>query len=151
MSDSFSSPLAMVVNRKMRRLMLLPFVVFAVLIASFHKAVYNAARPIHAKVSAMGTTTATVTVLEYETITQQVAFKPEPTHVDHRPLKPHKLRSDGLLEVNPFGRHPIYDLIERAEADWENKLKRQSKTLDEAVVEYQRRYGRAPPKGFDEW
>jgi len=30
-------------------------------------------------------------------------------------------------------------------------LKRQSKTLPQAVAEYQRRYGRKPPLGFDEW
>lgn len=28
---------------------------------------------------------------------------------------------------------------------------RQSKTLQEAVAEYKRRYERAPPKGFDIW
>jgi hypothetical protein len=28
---------------------------------------------------------------------------------------------------------------------------RQSKTLPQAVVEYKRRYGRAPPKGFEQW
>ena len=30
-------------------------------------------------------------------------------------------------------------------------LARQSTTLEEAVKEYERRYGRAPPRGFDEW
>jgi len=55
------------------------------------------------------------------------------------------------MEVNPDGRHPIYDLIERAEAEWDKKLKRQSKGLSEAVAEYKRRYRRAPPKGFDDW
>jgi hypothetical protein len=68
-----------------------------------------------------------------------------------KPLQSHSFRSDGLLEVNPNGRHPIYDLIEHAETEWDKKLKRQSKTLDEAVSEYERRYGRAPPKGFDKW
>jgi len=28
---------------------------------------------------------------------------------------------------------------------------RQSKTLPQAVAEYTRRYGRAPPKGFEGW
>jgi hypothetical protein len=42
---------------------------------------------------------------------------------------------DGLVEVNPDGRHPIYDLIQHAEAEWDEKL-RQSKALDEAVEEY---------------
>jgi len=75
-----------------------------------------------------------------------------PEHeVVSKPIQPHLFRSDGLLEVNPNGRHPIYDLIERAEAEWDKKLKRQSTTLEEAVVEYQRRYRRAPPRGFDQW
>ena len=67
------------------------------------------------------------------------------------PLGRHKFRSDGLLEVNQDGAHPIYELISRAEEEWEAKLERASKTLDEAVAEYRRRYGRAPPKGFDIW
>ena len=63
----------------------------------------------------------------------------------------HLYRDDGLLETNHLGRHPIYELIERATEEWEGKLERQSKTLPEAVREYRRRYGRAPPKGFDKW
>lgn len=91
------------------------------------------------------TETATLTVQEQATGTQQVPIGHE------RALERHSFRPDGLLEVNPNGRHPIYDLIERAEVEWEKKVKRQSKTLDEAVVEYERRYHRAPPKGFDDW
>jgi hypothetical protein len=68
-----------------------------------------------------------------------------------RAFQSHKWRADGLLEVHPHGRHPIYDLIERAEKDWNDKLSRQSKSLDEAVSEYRRRYGRSPPAGFDRW
>jgi hypothetical protein len=34
---------------------------------------------------------------------------------------------------------------------WEDLLKRQSKSLEQAVKEYKRRYGRLPPKGFDKW
>ncbi|KAF8517363.1 hypothetical protein BU17DRAFT_91802 [Hysterangium stoloniferum] len=63
----------------------------------------------------------------------------------------HNYRPDGIVEVNPDGRHPIYELIETAEAQWKRKLARQSKTLNEAVEEYKRRYGRPPPKGFDAW
>lgn len=63
----------------------------------------------------------------------------------------HVYRKDGLVGVNPEGRHPIYDLIERAEAEWEGKLSRASKSLDEAVAEYRKRHGRNPPKGFDRW
>ncbi|KAG5353292.1 hypothetical protein C0989_008510 [Termitomyces sp. Mn162] len=66
-------------------------------------------------------------------------------------LEKHKYRPDGLLEVNPNGPHPIYELIRSAETTWNAKLKRSSKTLTEAVVEYKRRYKRLPPKGFDAW
>lgn len=67
------------------------------------------------------------------------------------PLQKHNYRSDGLLEVNPDGPHPIFELIRNAEVEWEAKLARSSKTLAQAVVEYQRRYKRLPPLGFDEW
>lgn len=67
------------------------------------------------------------------------------------PLGTHKYRSDGLLEVNEEGPHPIYELISNAEAVWNEKLKRASRTLEEAVIEYRRRYRRNPPKGFDTW
>lgn len=67
------------------------------------------------------------------------------------PLAEHKYHDDGLLEVNPYGRHPIYDLVARAEQEWEAKQGRASRTLHDAVVEYKRRYKRDPPKGFDKW
>ncbi|KAF8628840.1 hypothetical protein AX17_005900 [Amanita inopinata Kibby_2008] len=63
----------------------------------------------------------------------------------------HLYHANGLLEVNTEGPHPIYELIERAERDWNEKFERASKTLEEAVNEYQRRYHRRPPKGFDTW
>jgi hypothetical protein len=66
-------------------------------------------------------------------------------------LAQHKYRDDGLLVVNSAGRHPIYDLLEKAKENWEGKLARASKTLGQAVNEYRRRYGRAPPRGFDRW
>ncbi|KAG6887518.1 hypothetical protein C0995_014656 [Termitomyces sp. Mi166 len=66
-------------------------------------------------------------------------------------LEKHTYRSDGLLEVNPNGAHPIFELIRNAEAAWDAKLGRSSKTLDEAVAEYKRRYKRLPPRGFDDW
>lgn len=34
---------------------------------------------------------------------------------------------------------------------WEDLKIRQSKTFAQAVTEYQRRYGRRPPRGFDRW
>ncbi|KAF8487537.1 glycosyl transferase family 90-domain-containing protein [Gautieria morchelliformis] len=63
----------------------------------------------------------------------------------------HVYRPDGLLEVNPKGKHPIVELIERSDAQWKSKLDRQSKTLTQAVTEYRRRYKRSPPKGFEHW
>ena len=59
--------------------------------------------------------------------------------------------------------HPIYRLIEEGQAKWAKLLERyvpstgcpannrQSKTLLQAVSEYKRRYGRPPPKGFEQW
>ncbi|KZS99159.1 hypothetical protein SISNIDRAFT_448018 [Sistotremastrum niveocremeum HHB9708] len=70
---------------------------------------------------------------------------------DSDPLPQHVYRSNGLVEVNPEGRHPIYDLMERAEKEWNDKLQRQSMTLEDAVLEYKRRYARLPPPGFDRW
>ncbi|KAF9078042.1 hypothetical protein BDP27DRAFT_1310663 [Rhodocollybia butyracea] len=67
------------------------------------------------------------------------------------PILEHQYQSNGLLAVNPKGQHPIYDLIEKSEAAWQAKLQKASRSLPEAVVEYKRRYGRAPPKGFDKW
>ncbi|KZP13270.1 glycosyltransferase family 90 protein [Athelia psychrophila] len=63
----------------------------------------------------------------------------------------HVFLANGLMEVNPDGRHPMFDLMDRGAAQWDAKLERQSTTLEEAVREYKRRHGRAPPKGFDHW
>ena len=67
------------------------------------------------------------------------------------PFAKHAYLPNGLLEVNPDAPHPIFALIKDAEAKWEAKLNRASKTLEETVEEYKRRYKRAPPKGFDDW
>ncbi|KAG8710312.1 Glycosyltransferase Family 90 domain containing protein [Ceratobasidium sp. 423] len=71
------------------------------------------------------------------------------TSKSHMPS--HVYRDDGLVETNPEGRHPIYDLIARAEKVWNDKLERQSRHLADAVDEYERRYGRPPPPNFDKW
>lgn len=63
----------------------------------------------------------------------------------------HLYQDNGLLRVNPDGPHPIYELMRDSEAVWNEKLERASKTLEEAVVEYRRRYNRDPPLGFDDW
>jgi len=62
--------------------------------------------------------------------------------------------SSPTLSANPpppAQPHPIHYLIQSAEASWNDKLARQSKSLEEAVAEYRRRYGQAPPRGFDQW
>ncbi|CDZ97802.1 Endoplasmic reticulum protein EP58, contains filamin rod domain and KDEL motif [Phaffia rhodozyma] len=76
----------------------------------------------------------------------------------YRPLVPNLTGRhpivNGMLAVDlslPASQHPIYQLIDSAKKEWDSKLKRQSKTLGEAVREYRRRYGRPPPKGFDKW
>lgn len=63
----------------------------------------------------------------------------------------HLYRDDGLLEVNYNGTHPIPELMDRAEDIWTEKHARASRTFEEAVVEYERRYNRSPPVGFDDW
>ncbi|TVY75683.1 Beta-1,2-xylosyltransferase [Lachnellula suecica] len=47
--------------------------------------------------------------------------------------------------------HPVWQLISDAEKDYRATLERQSKTLEEAVAEYRRRYGIPPPPNFDKW
>ena len=47
--------------------------------------------------------------------------------------------------------HPIPHLMAEAEDNFKQLLSRQSTTLKKAVAEYKRRYGRNPPKGFDQW
>lgn len=66
-------------------------------------------------------------------------------------LPEHDFLENGLLRVNPQGQHPIYDLLAHGKQEWRRKVGKASKTLKQAVDEYRRRYGRAPPKGFDRW
>ncbi|OJA14804.1 hypothetical protein AZE42_04183 [Rhizopogon vesiculosus] len=65
-----------------------------------------------------------------------IIIHPESTPtIPHQPLSPrptHTFRSDGLLQVNPDARHPILDLIARAEDEWNTKLARASRTLPDA-------------------
>lgn len=68
-----------------------------------------------------------------------------------RPASLHTYRADGLVEVNMAGPHPIRELALQGASKWSQMLSRQSKTLPEAIVEYRRRYQRAPPAGFDLW
>ncbi|OCH90505.1 hypothetical protein OBBRIDRAFT_730693 [Obba rivulosa] len=47
--------------------------------------------------------------------------------------------------------HPIPQLMAEAEDKFRQLLSRQSRTLEETVAEYKKRYNRDPPQGFDEW
>jgi hypothetical protein len=47
--------------------------------------------------------------------------------------------------------HPAAQLINAAETEFQHILQRQSKSLDQAVREYRRRNGIAPPPYFDKW
>ncbi|KAL5115402.1 hypothetical protein ACEQ8H_006702 [Pleosporales sp. CAS-2024a] len=47
--------------------------------------------------------------------------------------------------------HPAAQLIKAAEAEFQQVLNRQSKSLSAAVQEYRRRYGISPPPHFDKW
>jgi hypothetical protein len=47
--------------------------------------------------------------------------------------------------------HPMSQLIRDSEKELEEMKKRQSKTLDEAVKEYKKRYNIPPPPNFDQW
>ena len=47
--------------------------------------------------------------------------------------------------------HPVVARVAEARDRLSKPRPRQSKTFDEAVAEYKRRYKRAPPNGFDKW
>ncbi|KAJ4392545.1 hypothetical protein N0V85_006961, partial [Neurospora sp. IMI 360204] len=49
------------------------------------------------------------------------------------------------------GQHPVAQLMEKAKSDFDNMLSRQSKTYEEAVEEYRRRYKVDLPPGFRGW
>ncbi|CEJ89417.1 hypothetical protein VHEMI05261 [[Torrubiella] hemipterigena] len=59
--------------------------------------------------------------------------------------------SSGPRKLSDTSNHPIDYLSTNAKNDFNNMLGRQSKTLDEAVKEYNRRYNLPPPPHFDKW
>ena len=61
------------------------------------------------------------------------------------------LSSTSSRHANEITDHPIPKLMVDAEDNFRAKLARQSRSFEEAVAEYQRRYKRDPPKGFDDW
>ena len=71
-------------------------------------------------------------------------------------LLPSKPQSSALDTTNPLPpatpkSHPIHQLISNAEQNLGKTLERQSKSLQEAVIEYKRRYKINPPPNFDKW
>ncbi|KAF2147705.1 glycosyltransferase family 90 protein [Myriangium duriaei CBS 260.36] len=60
-------------------------------------------------------------------------------------------RSSRWIKHPKSTEHPIKLLHEEATQRFEQMIARQSKTFDEAVTEYKRRYKRDPPQGFDKW
>lgn len=52
---------------------------------------------------------------------------------------------------SPNSLHPVESLIIKAQADFENLIEKQSRTLDDAEKEYRLRHARDPPQGFGEW
>ena len=60
------------------------------------------------------------------------------------------LRSKAKAPKPPI-HHPIPKLMADAREKYDALLAKQSKSLSQAVEEYERRYGMSPPKGFDLW
>jgi len=48
-------------------------------------------------------------------------------------------------------KHPVKYIMQKAEMDWRAKLGKQSRSFNDAVTEYKRRYKRDPPPGFAAW
>lgn len=55
------------------------------------------------------------------------------------------------LEYTNTREHPVDLLVKENEFKFNELLGRQSKTLEQAVAEYRRRYGIPPPPHFDDW
>ncbi|KAK8432844.1 hypothetical protein IWX49DRAFT_107010 [Phyllosticta citricarpa] len=57
----------------------------------------------------------------------------------------------GSLSGGSRAPHPVAVLANTALGEFESMLSRQSRTVEEAITEYKRRYGRKPPPGFEDW
>ncbi|KAF7303773.1 hypothetical protein MIND_00606900 [Mycena indigotica] len=70
-----------------------------------------------------------------------VPTKSEPANNVTLKQPEHVFLVNGLVEiVDPAAPHPIYELIQKAEAEWKGKLARASTTFTQAVAEYRRRW-----------
>lgn len=58
-----------------------------------------------------------------------------------------EVRETAVLTVRSLVYNGIKQVAKGIQAD----RHRQSKTLPQAVIEYRKRYGRNPPKGFESW
>jgi hypothetical protein len=72
---------------------------------------------------------------------------------DQLPSFPGDIWTQVMFEAKtrPSHRHPIEELISKAQADLVGLVHRQSNTIEQATKEYVRRYSRDPPPGFDKW
>lgn len=86
--------------------------------------------------------------LPFTSDTASYHLDPRPPYVSHESghiFMEQARASLGVIE------HPIHALVRNATSQWDALLAKQSKSLAQAVGEYKRRYGRNPPKGFDDW
>lgn len=76
---------------------------------------------------------------------------------DPEPLRESLLRDHHAHEENapvfPASSlaHPVHQLVAQANGDFQTVLARQSRSLNDAVAEYRRRYKIPPPPHFDKW
>lgn len=98
----------------------------------------------------VGVTTLFIALLLYQYVSATYQYRDhaitQPTFSIRPPVSPFQpVPMDMTMD------HPAAQLINAAEAEFENVLGRQSKSLAEAVREYRRRNGIAPPPYFDKW
>lgn len=69
------------------------------------------------------------------------------------PLSPGSLPSEASapLQLNDGQVHPVDQLVRDGESAFANLVQSQSRTLEDAVQEYRRRYQIPPPPNFDRW
>ncbi|CZT52138.1 related to capsular associated protein (CAP10) [Rhynchosporium secalis] len=70
-----------------------------------------------------------------------------------KPLRPSDPAKPSPAEpvVKAKDAHPIETLIKKANKDFDELLKKESKDLKSAAAEYRKKRGRHPPPGFDKW
>ncbi|KAK8108627.1 hypothetical protein PG984_014428 [Apiospora sp. TS-2023a] len=69
----------------------------------------------------------------------------------NEPPAPPPEEYDPTPQAPPVGVHPMRHLIDKAEHEFKVLKEGQSKTLEDAVAEYRRRYNIPPPPNFDKW